>query len=217
VTKNVVFFWMFAAGMAAAATDLYERQIAEQERQIQRLEIENSRLRYMLTEAESHQGDPLYGTKVSKSPQEEKEARSGDEEAARVHVVAKGETLSGIASRHGTEVAVLADLNELGDPCLIRPGERLKLPLEADPKRVVEAAQVVKVERAEVRPAASDPALPRSHVIRAGENLYRVSLKYGIELDALLAANPRIDPRRLRVGQRVRLPGESSPMLVDHR
>lgn len=45
------------------------------------------------------------------------------------------------------------------------------------------------------------------HVVRAGENLYRIALHYGVELDALMAANGIRDPRALAVGTRLTIPG----------
>ena len=45
----------------------------------------------------------------------------------RIHVVRPGETLSAIASRYGTSVSVLASVNGLSDPNLIRAGQRLRI------------------------------------------------------------------------------------------
>lgn len=44
------------------------------------------------------------------------------------HVVEPGETLSGIAARHGVSVAELAAANDLPDPDVVRAGTRLRLP-----------------------------------------------------------------------------------------
>lgn len=73
------------------------------------------------------------------------------------------------------------------------------------------------VERAMVRverPAASPPptnqarpaSAPKTHVVRSGETLARISRMYGISLPALMAANPGIEPKRLRAGQTVQIP-----------
>ena len=59
------------------------------------------------------------------------------------------------------------------------------------------------------QPAASSgptSASPRTHTVKAGETLAQIARKYGIKLDALVAANPRLDPRRLQVGQTLSLP-----------
>jgi len=55
-------------------------------------------------------------------------------------------------------------------------------------------------------PPANGATLLRTHTIKAGETLAAVARQYKIKLDTLLAANPTVDPRRLRVGQAVNLP-----------
>jgi LysM repeat protein len=53
-------------------------------------------------------------------------------------------------------------------------------------------------------PAAS--AVVRTHTIKAGETPTIIARKYGVKVDALMAANPRLDPRRLQVGQSLNIP-----------
>lgn len=47
---------------------------------------------------------------------------------------------------------------------------------------------------------------PRTHLVKAGETPTVIARKYGIKVDALMAANPRLDPRRLHVGQVLNIP-----------
>jgi len=46
----------------------------------------------------------------------------------------------------------------------------------------------------------------REHVVAAGETLSHIAVDYGVSVDDLRAANPRIEPRRMQVGQRVVVP-----------
>ena len=59
-------------------------------------------------------------------------------------------------------------------------------------------------------PATNHIALPvsstRTHTVKQGETPTLIARQYGIKLDALMAANPRLDPRRLRVGQALSIP-----------
>lgn len=61
------------------------------------------------------------------------------------------------------------------------------------------------------RLAAAQPApsagAAASHRVARGETLSHIAKRYGISVSALRSANGNIDPRRLRVGQVVRLPG----------
>ncbi|BCX46326.1 peptidoglycan-binding protein lysM [Haloferula helveola] len=185
--KVIGCIWILLAGIATAFPESLEtlrRQVQEQERQIKRLEIENARLRYMLTEADEPKTDPLYGAKVSGKPAA---AKGGSE--GRAHVVREGDTLSKIASTHGVELDAVLEANRIPDPSRIAVGQRIVMPGP-------DASLLPKLERAE----------RRTHVVQSGENLYRISLRYGVDLDDLLAANPAVDPRRLRVGQKISVP-----------
>jgi LysM repeat protein len=51
----------------------------------------------------------------------------------------------------------------------------------------------------------------RTHVVQPGENLYRIALKYGVTVDDLMRANGLVDPRQLRVGQVLIIPGPAGP------
>ena len=56
--------------------------------------------------------------------------------------------------------------------------------------------------------SASSPsgARGRTHLITAGETLAAVARRYQVKISALLAANPGLDPKHLRVGQTVTVP-----------
>jgi LysM repeat protein len=53
----------------------------------------------------------------------------------------------------------------------------------------------------------SSGAANRSHTVRAGETPSSIARRYGIKLEALMSANPRLDARRLKVGQVLHIPG----------
>ncbi len=54
--------------------------------------------------------------------------------------------------------------------------------------------------------AGSRPTAARTHIVQSGESFSSIARKYGVRLDALLAANPGVQPTRLRPGQTVNLP-----------
>lgn len=55
------------------------------------------------------------------------------------------------------------------------------------------------------RPATL-PTAKRRHVIKPGETPISIARQYGVKLDALMAANPRVEARRLRPGQMLNIP-----------
>ena len=57
-----------------------------------------------------------------------------------------------------------------------------------------------------VATAAPPVGKPHTHIVAANETLAAIARKTGVNLNALLAANPGLNPKKLRVGQSVNLP-----------
>jgi lipoprotein NlpD len=56
-------------------------------------------------------------------------------------------------------------------------------------------------------PDSRDGSAGQVHILRPGENLYRLSRYYGVSVDAIVRANDIADVTRLTVGQRIWIPG----------
>jgi tetratricopeptide (TPR) repeat protein len=56
------------------------------------------------------------------------------------------------------------------------------------------------------RPMAATAASHRTHTVKAGETPGMIARQYGVSVQALMAANPRLEPRRLRIGQALIIP-----------
>ncbi|MFW6035743.1 MAG: DUF3794 and LysM peptidoglycan-binding domain-containing protein [Halothermotrichaceae bacterium] len=61
-----------------------------------------------------------------------------------------------------------------------------------------------------VSPAADDECPPSYvvYVVQSGDTLWRISRKYHTTVDALIEANPNIDPDNLQVGQKICVPSD---------
>jgi serine-type D-Ala-D-Ala carboxypeptidase/endopeptidase (penicillin-binding protein 4) len=68
------------------------------------------------------------------------------------------------------------------------------------------AAEPRAVAPSEPAPQAPEPEV-REHTIRQGETLDAISRRYGTSVRELERLNPGLNPRRLQLGQRVRIPG----------
>lgn len=55
-------------------------------------------------------------------------------------------------------------------------------------------------------PAAPQQPAIRVHVIRSGDTPSSIARRYGVSLDAVMKANPNLNPRKLQVGQKVNVP-----------
>ncbi len=78
--------------------------------------------------------------------------------------------------------------------------------LEVDSARSNATINSVRNNARSNTPAASTP---RTHTVQAGETPSTIAKKYRIKVEALMSANPRLDARRMRVGQTVNLPPSS--------
>jgi len=59
--------------------------------------------------------------------------------------------------------------------------------------------------------AAPRPGVPaagrtRVHVVQAHETLMTIAAQYGVKVSNILAANPQVNPKRLRIGQSLNVP-----------
>jgi len=109
--------------------------------------------------------------------------------------VRSGDTLSGIAARHGVSIAALRAANGLRSTRL-HIDQHLVVP-----QRLARTAAPVG------RPAGAGERL---HVVRAGDNVWDLARHYGVSTAALLGAN-ELGPRTvLRLGQRLHIPASLS-------
>lgn len=109
------------------------------------------------------------------------------------YVVQPGDTLGRIAARFGTTVSTLAQANDIADPSLIYPGQRLIIP---------SAVQ-------------QPPELPTQapvHVVRPGEYLSQIARLYGTTVWALAVANDLANPSFIYPGQRLIIPTRSTTL-----
>jgi LysM repeat protein len=108
-----------------------------------------------------------------------------------VHVVKPGENLYRISLRYGTTVKAIASANGLSNTSRIYVGQELKIPSGG---------------------SSSAPSAPSSgtHIVQRGENLYRISLRYGTTVQEIAAANGLVNTSRIYVGQRLAIPGGSA-------
>lgn len=62
-----------------------------------------------------------------------------------------------------------------------------------------------------VMPAAAQEACGPTVAVQAGDTLSAIAERCGLSVDAVVAANPGVDPAALQVGQEINLSGEAVP------
>ena len=113
------------------------------------------------------------------------------------HVVQTGENLFRIALRYGLTSQQVADANGISDVSRIYAGQVLVIPVAGSVAPPVSAASTV-----------DNPA--GFHIVQSGENLFRISLKYGLTAQQIATANGLSSVSMIFVGQRLTIPAAVS-------
>lgn len=114
------------------------------------------------------------------------------------YAVRPGDTLGGIALRHGLSADRLARVNHIAVHSVLRIGQRLDIPGgQATARRSVKAAR-----------SSAAGGSPAVYTVNSGDTLSEISATHGISQAALLKANG-LRSSALRIGQRLRIPGAS--------
>jgi len=108
-----------------------------------------------------------------------------------VYTIKSGDTLYKLAITYNTTVEAIMAVNPGINPNNLQIGQRICIP-ETTPQ---------------------PPMCPRgtfAYTIKAGDTLYMLAIRYNTTVEAILAANPGIDPNNLRIGQVICIP-ETTP------
>ncbi|MDI6632120.1 MAG: LysM domain-containing protein [Bacillota bacterium] len=108
-----------------------------------------------------------------------------------VYSIRAGDTFFSLARRFGTTVEALIAANPGVDPDRLQVGQQICVPAPAPPA----------------------PCPGATYTVRAGDTFFNLARRFGTTVEALIAANPGVDPDRLQVGQVICLPpGVTGPI-----
>ncbi|OFI38347.1 lytic transglycosylase [Arthrobacter sp. SW1] len=117
---------------------------------------------------------------------------------SRTYTVKPGDTLSGIAARHGVGLSKVFSWNGLNAGSIIYPGQKIKL-----------GGAAVAAPRP-AAPAPAKAASPGSYTIKAGDTLGGIAYRHKVSLSALLSANRLKASTIIYPGQKLAIPGAAT-------
>ncbi len=123
------------------------------------------------------------------------------------HIVQRGETVYRISKMYNLEIMEILEYNNL-ESFDIQTGQKIWL-IEGKISRTTESKTTEKPE--EIPTVAKEEAVSY-HTVARGENLYRISLKYGMTIAQLKELN-NLKSDDLNVGQKLRVTGEAKPVV----
>lgn len=112
------------------------------------------------------------------------------------YTVQAGDTLSEIASRYGTTVQELVDINNLANPNLIFPGETLRIATNST------------VQGSETRGAGSI-----TYTVQRGNTLSQIASAYGVTVSQIAETNNIQNPNLIYPGEKLRITQSTSTTL----
>ena len=101
------------------------------------------------------------------------------------YTVQAGDTFFGLAQRFGTTVDAIIRANPGVDPNRLMIGQRICIP---------------------GAPPGACPPGTFAYTVQAGDTFFSLAQRFGTTVDAIMRANPGVDPNRLMIGQRICIP-----------
>ena len=107
------------------------------------------------------------------------------------YTIVQGDTLFILASRYGTSVEAIMALNPGIDPHRLQIGQVICIPAHTAPT----------------------PPCPNGflYTIRSGDTFFRLGQQFGVGVDAIIRANPGVNPNNLQIGQVICIPTHTTP------
>ena len=136
-------------------------------------------------------------------------------EGGRTHIVAPGENLFRISSQYGISWIALAEANNLTDPNDLTVGQELIIPdaSSAESTEAVETTEDTQTiestedsETTAVEESTADESAEIIYVVKSGDNLYRISLKFGVSMMEIARLNGIADFNQVNAGQELIIP-----------
>ncbi len=166
------------------------------------------------------------GTTVASSSQSKKTTTSPvamgtatQEGSDRVYIVQSGDSLYTIAQKYSTSVAALQKINNLKRGRLLKVGVKIRLPASAEESADKDGVknrssvdsrsfrQVASTKKVATLKAKNKKSVkPKFHVVKKGENLDRIALKYNVDSSDLKMKNKIKNPSKLFVGAKLLIP-----------
>ncbi|HKS01599.1 MAG TPA: LysM peptidoglycan-binding domain-containing protein [Arthrobacter sp.] len=118
--------------------------------------------------------------------------------AAGTYTVKSGDTLGGIAARHGVSLSQVLSWNGLKVTSIIYPGQKIRL------------GSGTAVATAPAKTAAPAATRSASYVIKSGDTLSGIAARHGVRLADILSANRLKVTATIYPGQKLVIPGKAS-------
>ncbi len=179
---------LVGTALAQGKPAIHNNLVSEQERQIKELKKEVSSLRSLLNLERRKNGKPALSTSSDKSYSS--------------HTVKAGDTFSSISRKYGISVSSLITSNPSVKPSRIAINQKLVIP-RANTKIVASNKPVTTKSSTSKNTIATSNT--STYKVNKGDTFFHIAKRHKMSVAALKAANPNVNPGRLKIGQTLRL------------
>jgi LysM repeat protein len=130
------------------------------------------------------------GSSSSSTSTSSSSSSSSSEESSSVYEVKAGDTLSGIAAKHGVSTVALGQANGISHKAMVRVGQKLNMPPRGTGKTNAPVAE------------------PIVYTVQKGDTLSGIAAKHGVTVAALTVENNISRKWALRPGQKLKIPAK---------
>jgi LysM repeat protein len=139
------------------------------------------------------------------------------------YTIRSGDTLAGVAERFGVSLEDLLAANPGVEPSALQAGDVVRLPSGTEVPSVTPAPEATEdaapTEEATAEPEPTDvppteepeptstaTSLGQTYIVQSGDIPVTIAEQFGITVEALLAANPGVNPTNLQIGDVLIIP-----------
>ena len=130
----------------------------------------------------------------------------------RRHELERGETLTHVAQQYNVTVELLRDINGISADERIRAGEHLYVPISSEPASEYALSAANRLRALQQRERSG---VRQEHTVQAGETLWDIAQRYGVEVKELASWNGMAPGDTLSQGQQLVLWTEDGARAVD--
>lgn len=193
-----------APHLSAGEVERLRTLVAEQEMQIQQLELKVAQLTYTppsVSEPAVAAETPVATATDLQVATAEISPKPISINNTATYIVVAGDNIAAIARKHGTRSVILNELNDLKSNDIIRPGQKLKVPMPSTTTGQASTPETLVSTKTEA-PVSNNT----KHTVAANETFYSIAKKYNVTVNALIKENPSIEPKTLGIGKIVQIP-----------
>ena len=105
------------------------------------------------------------------------------------YTVGDGDMLFTIARKEHVSLKELMKLNHIGATDIIKPGQKLKIPLTKDEKKLVAQAKEIQIKKQKLAKLYRVEKRVTKHKVKRGDTLWKIAKKYGVKISDIRRLN----------------------------